>query len=341
MARRRGGDPAQPGRVAARLAQRRRAGDRRAQARDRRHATVRQLTDRRFVDQVGKGRGDERGGRRRRRPGDDPAADRHPRLLSLGPEGVGMVEEEQELVDRRVGADDRDDPLQQLLVTPDQRRVVERVAHRRRVGQQLGERVAGALAERRKRQLRAGGEVGGDPGVPARAGEHGEAAVAARARPGLGQRARELEQLVRVARPCGAGLLDQRPEDAVVAGQRAGVRGGGPGPGGRLSHLQHRDPDLALGAARQRLRELDAIAVGLEEHRDRADAVELADRSQPIARLANRLVAGRDDRVPAGAALRAERVDGDVAALRDHRHRAGLECVDRVTPHPGAGRRPR
>ena len=67
--------------------------------------------------------------------------------------------------------------------------------------------------------------VGGEPRVAARAGEHREAAVAARPRPRLGQRPGELEQLVRIGGPGGARLLDQRPEHPLVAGERAGVSG--------------------------------------------------------------------------------------------------------------------
>ena len=70
--------------------------------------------------------------------------------------------------------------------------------------------------------------VGGEPRVAARAGEHRDPR-AARAGARLGQHARELEQLVRVGRPGAARLLDQSAENALVAGERAGVRGGGAG----------------------------------------------------------------------------------------------------------------
>ena len=116
--------------------------------------------------------------------------------------------------------------------------------------------------------------------------------VAARPGPRLGQDARELEQLVRVARPRGARLLDQRPEDALVAGERAGVCGRGRrGPCLGRAGLEHRDADPALGAAGERLGELLAVPVRFEEHRDRADAVALAEREQPVGRIADRAVA--------------------------------------------------
>ena len=69
-----------------------------------------------------------------------------------------------------------------------------------------------------------------------------------RARPARarhGERLGELEQLVEVRRPRAARLLDERAEDALIAGQRAGVRGGSRRPGGRAAHLQHRDADAA------------------------------------------------------------------------------------------------
>ena len=124
-----------------------------------------------------------------------------------------------------------DDPRQLLDVAPDQRRVVERVADGRRVGQQLGERVAGAAAERRQRQSRSRSATSAAmPESPARAGEHGEAAAAARARPGLGQR------LASSSSSCGS-LAHAAPASSTSARKtrwspatRAGMGGGGARP---------------------------------------------------------------------------------------------------------------
>ena len=91
---------------------------------------------------------------------------------------------------------------------------------------------------------------------------------------------------------------------------------------------------------RERLGERRAVVVGLQEERHRSQPVALGQRRQPVARRADRLVAGRDHRVPADPASGAERVDADVAALRDHRRprpargRAGR----RPTLRPGAPR---
>ena len=182
-------------------------------------------------------------------------------------------------------------------------------------------------------------EVGGDARVAARAGHHRDARPERRAAPrraGHGERLRQLEQLVRVARPRGAGLLDQRAEDPLVAGDRAGVRLRRGGARLRGAGLQHRDADPGARAALERRAPALAVAVGLEVERDRAHAVELGDRVEPVRRLEHRLVAARDDRVQPQAAARGERVDGDVAALRDQRDRPGLARRDHVAPerHP-------
>ena len=112
-------------------------------------------------------------------------------------------------------------------------------------------------------------------------------------------------------------------------GARAGLRG---------ARLQHRDADAALGAARQRLGEPLAVAVLLQEHRDRAHSVALAEGGEPVARVERRLVAGGEDRVVPDPPSGAERVDGDVPALRDHRHaaRARAEQPSRPTSAPAS-----
>ncbi len=178
--------------------------------------------------------------------------------------------------------------------------------------------------------------VGREPGVAARAGEDGDASPAW-ARPRLSHRPGKLEQLVRVGGPGAPGLLDQRAKDPLVTGERAGVCRGGPGAGRRRTDLKHRNPGLALRAFGQSTGELGAVPIGLEEHGNRSDAVRLREGRQPIARVEHRLVAGRDERVEADPAARADRVDRDVAALRDHRHAAGLEDRYRVAPQRCAG----
>ena len=85
-----------------------------------------------------------------------------------------------------------------------------------------------------------------------------------------------------------------------------------------------------------------AVAVGLEEQRDRAHARRA--RRGPRAsrwRRADRLVAGRDHGVEADPAARAERVDGDVAALGDHRRRRPGSSAGTESPHIARPRRRR
>ena len=104
---------------------------------------------------------------------------------------------------------------------------------------------------------------------------------AERLRAGHGAGLRHLEQVVHVLGPGRAGLLDERAEHALVAGDGARVRRRGGRAGARLAHLQHRHADAALGALRQRLAQARAVAVALEVERDRAHAPRRA-RARPI-----------------------------------------------------------
>ncbi len=248
-----GGDRPQAARVPGVEPQRPRAGQRRSQARHHRHAVIRQLAAGRVVDQVGEGGGDQGGGLGLRGAGDDPGPDRGPGGSRLRRQALGVVIEDQELVDRGVGADGDRDPAQQVGVAPDHRRVVERVADRRRRGQELRQFLAGPSGQLGQPRAEAGGLVGGDAGVAARAGQDREPAVAPRPGAPLGQNPGELQQLVRIRGPDAAGLLDQGAEHPLVARDRARVRGGGPRPRLGGAHLQHRHPDITLGAARERL----------------------------------------------------------------------------------------
>ena len=85
---RRGGDRPQPARLAGVEAQRLGTRQRGSEPCDRGHAVIRKLAAGLVVDQVGKGRGDERGGLSLGGAGDDPGADRGParRGLGRGPE---------------------------------------------------------------------------------------------------------------------------------------------------------------------------------------------------------------------------------------------------------------
>ena len=160
----------------------------------------------------------------------------------------------------------------------------------------------------------------------------GQPAVAARARAAHRERLGQLEQLVDVVGPGGAGLLHQRAEGGVVAGDRAGMRRGRARSGRGGADLEHRDADAGVGAQRQRLAQPRAVAVALQEERDRAHALALGERVQPVAGVDDGLVAARDHRVQAQAAARGQRVDGDVAALRDDGDMAGLGGHERVAP---------
>ena len=80
--------------------------------------------------------------------------------------------------------------------------------------------------------------VGGDHAPAAGGGEHDDA-VPLGQRLG-GERGGRLERLLDGGRPRDAGLAAHAVEDPVVAGQRAGVRGGGPLPAcGRAALHEH------------------------------------------------------------------------------------------------------
>ncbi len=151
------------------------------------------------------------------------------------------------------------------------------------------------------------------------------------------QRLGQLEQIVHVGRPRAARLLDQRPEDPLVARQRARVRRRRARARGRRAHLEHRDADLALRGPRERAREPRAVAVGLEEERDGADLLVLDERLEQRRRVEHGLVAHGRDRVEAQAAPHGQRVDRHVPALRDERDASRLPRHERIAPERGAG----
>ena len=107
-------------------------------------------------------------------------------------------------------------------------------------------------------------------------------------------------------------------------------------PGARGARLEHGDADARVRAALQRRAPARAVAVGLQVQRDRAHAVALGDRGEEVRGVEHRLVAARDDRVQPQPAPRGERVDGDVAALRDQRDRARLARHEHVAPQRDA-----
>ena len=200
--------------------------------------------------------------------------------------------------------------------------------------------------------------VRGQPGVPARAGEDPEPAAPGPRAPRDGEHLGQLEQVVHVLRPRGARLLDQRPEHALVAGQRARVRGRRRRTRRRRADLQHRHADVPLGRPRQRGGQPLAVAVGLEEQRHGAHVLLLDQRLEQRGRVEHGLVADRGDGVEPQAAAQRERVDRHVPGLRDERDPPRLARHERVAPqrrarvegdepvavrpdhgHPGLGRR--
>ena len=150
------------------------------------------------------------------------------------------------------------------------------------------------------------------------------------------QRLGQLEQVVHVLGPRAAGLLHERAEDALIARDRAGVGGRGGRAGGGRADLEHGDADPALRRPRERRGERGAVAVGLEEERDRPHLGLLDERGEQVGGGDQRLVADRGDGVESQPAVDGQRVDGHVAALRDQRHPARGPRAQRVAPERGA-----
>ena len=141
---------------------------------------------------------------------------------------------------------------------------------------------------------------------------------------------------MRVLGPRGAELLEQRSEDALVAGQRAGVGDRGRRARPRPAGLEHRHADPRRRGLLQRRAPALAVAVGLQIQGHAAHAVALAQRVEEVRGVEHGLVAAGDDGVQPQPAARGERVDRDVAGLRDQRDRAGLARLDRVAPERDA-----
>ena len=204
----------------------------------------------------------------------DALAHGGPALRGLAVDADGLVVEHHHLIDRRVLAHRDHDVPQGVHLAPDQGGVVERVAHRGGVRQELAEPRGCGRRERRKVEPVAGAVVGREGGVPAGAGEHRQAsphgAPGASGRNGL--RLRQLEQLVHVLRPGHAGLLHERAEHAVVARHGAGVRRGRKRPGGRDADLEQGYAHAAVRACGEGLAQPAAVTVGLEVDGDRSNA---------------------------------------------------------------------
>ncbi len=103
-----------------------------------------------IVEQVRERRGDQRSRVAALGAVGEAGPDRAPLVLVLGAQSGGVVIEQQQLVDRRIGADRLDDRGEQLAFAPDQRGVVERVTRRRCVREKLRQLPLGLVGQRRQ-----------------------------------------------------------------------------------------------------------------------------------------------------------------------------------------------
>ena len=296
-------------------------------ARRRRGRPARRARGSPLVDQVRSVEATQRGGARsRRRRPTMPARTAAHSAARLGASPCRVVVEEQQLLDRRVGADGGGDPPQPLGVAPDHRRVVERVADRGRAGSSSRERARASRG--RGRQLGTPSRSASSAARPESPPE--QVRTASPPRPAAAPAARPA---TRASSSSSCGVPAQAPPASSTRARNtrwspasgAGVRRRGRGAGLRGPDLEHGDPDRpsaqrASAAASRAPSPSDSRNSATEPTPSRSH-----ERREPVAGVEDRLVAGRDDRVEADPAARAERVDGDVAALGDHRHAAGLE----------------
>ena len=302
--------------------------------------------DRTVGDQLRQRRRHGHVGRLRRLP--HRVEDRRPRPRLIA--RARLVVEHEHPPDARIVRERRDQRLQLVRLVPQQRRVVERVGRGRRGGKDRLQPRDRRGRQRGKVDAKLGRQVGRNRGVAAgtrhdrhapRHGEHAAADGLAAPAHGLAapphrQRLGHLQQVVRVLGPQRAHLLEQRPEHALVAGERARVGLGRGRPGARASRLQHRDADAGGRAALQHRAPLGAVPVGLQVQRDRPHAVALDQRLEEVGGAEHRLIPARHHRVQPQAAPRSQRVHRHVPALRDQRDRPGLARLDRVPPQRDA-----
>ena len=331
-----GGHLAEAGRVGRRGLEGGGAGEAGTEAGDRGDSGVGETRGGRVVEELGE-RGDDHD-RDRARVGavDDAVLDRLPALAQRAVEARRVVVEDEHLVDVGVLADERDDVALPVAVAPDDRGVVERVGDRGGGGEPLLERGGGGRRERGELDAEPLRLVRAEPRVAARAGEDPEPAAA---RPGApdGECLGELEQVVHVVRPRRAGLARERAEHPLVAGERAGVGRGRGGADRRRPDLQHRHADPRVGARGERLAQRRAVPGVLDEQRDRAQLRLGREVGEPVGGADDRLVPGRDRGVEAEPAAGGERVDDEVAALRDQPDVPRLDPLQRIPPEGGAG----
>ena len=286
-----------------------------------------------------------------RRPAPRPRTRRARRRAPRGPpptrrraraRGPRVVVAEQQLVDRRVVADRRRDPAQPVGLAPDHRRVVERVADVAASGSSSAQRSRGRRRRARaaRRRSRSASSAAMPESPPEQVRTASPPSPRGRARGSASTRASSSSSCGSAAQAPPASSTSARktrwsPASAPVCAAAARA------PGLRGADLEHRDADPALGAARQRLGERRAVAVGLEEHRDRADPVALASAASQSLASSTAWLPVEISGVEADPAARAERVDGDVAALRDHRHPARVAAARPSRPTSAPATRPR
>ena len=323
---------------------RRRAAQAGPQSGDGRHAGPDHLPGGAVVEQLRQRRGHQRRYRAARGAEHHPLADRRPALGRGALHPVRLVVEDEHETDAGSDPSATHELGQRLDLAPDHGGVVERVGGRRRRRQQLRQPRQRRRRQRRQRQAQPLRLVGALGRVAARAGHdrqarrargRGRRGVPARHRQRLGQ----LQQLVHVGRPDRAGLLDQAAEHPLIAGQRAAVGAGGRRARRGAPDLQHDHRHRDVRAGRQPVAQPRA-AVVLQIQRDRADVAGRGQPRQVVGGVEHRLVARRDHRVEPQAPPRRQRVDRDVAALRDERHPAGRGDLQRVAPqrHPAPRR---
>ncbi len=207
-----------------------------------------------------------------RRAGEDALLDRLPALQRRAGDARRAVVEHQHLADRRVLADDADQVAQRLDLAPDHRRVVERVGDRRGRGQPLAQRRDRGRRERRQRSPTRAASSAPRPESPP---EQVRIAGPPRARPrgartasALASSSRSWTSAAHAAPASSTSARNTRwsPATAPVCAAAAAA------PAAEAPTFSTATPTPGIGARGERLAQPRAVAVGLDEQRDRPHA---------------------------------------------------------------------
>ena len=208
---------------------------------------------------------------------------------------------------------------------------VERV-HRQQPGVERGLDPGGRLLrDRRERHAEVGRHVDEQRALAARVVDRRDPR-AGRHPPRAGEQLHRVGHLVERRDAEHAVRVEQRLVRAVLARERAGVRGDHGFDALRAPDLQRDDRDVAFGRMRERGAERPRTSHGLDEERDHARRWQRERVLHVVGDVGDELLAGRDEQVEPDPPI-VERERGERGSrVADERHRAPTEMVRRREP---------